>query len=319
MRIKNRTLDSTLPTPTNQFDRWWIYQQERFPIFKHGLLILIFATAALCFSAMVNGRPEWPDLVVLLAGFVSAFFFFLQLRIADEFKDFEEDNRYRPYRAVPRGVVSLKALAGLGIAGGLVQLGLALWLDRSLVVLLLGVWSYMVLMTREFFVRDWLKARPVIYLLSHMLITPLLSFYLMAFDWLVAGDGPAVGLVWLPVVSFFNGLVIELGRKIRAPQTEETGVETYSALWGIRRAVLVWLGALFLAASSAGLAAVQINFLVPVGWISVGVLVTAGGAAGQFLREPTVHTAGRFELIAGLWTLLIYLGLGPLPLLITGR
>ena len=35
----------------------------------------------------------------------------LQLRLADEFKDFEEDSRYRPYRPVPRGLVSLRDLA----------------------------------------------------------------------------------------------------------------------------------------------------------------------------------------------------------------
>jgi 4-hydroxybenzoate polyprenyltransferase len=37
------------------------------------------------------------------------------------------------------------------------------------------------------------------------------------------------GFFW---VSFFNGTVLEIGRKIRAPQDEEAGVETYSFLWG---------------------------------------------------------------------------------------
>ena len=38
---------------------------------------------------------------------VTSFLSFLQLRIADEFKDFDEDSRYRPYRPVPRGLVTL--------------------------------------------------------------------------------------------------------------------------------------------------------------------------------------------------------------------
>ena len=41
--------------------------------------------------------------------------FFLQLRIADEFKDFAEDSRFRPYRPVPRGLVTLTELGWVGV------------------------------------------------------------------------------------------------------------------------------------------------------------------------------------------------------------
>ena len=54
--------------------------------------------------------------------FATAFLFFLQLRIADEFKDFEEDSRYRPYRPVPRGLVRLRELGWLGAAAACLQL-----------------------------------------------------------------------------------------------------------------------------------------------------------------------------------------------------
>ena len=47
-----------------------------------------------------------------------------------------------------------------------------------------------------------------------------------------AGRSSASGLAWFLVASFFNGIVVEMGRKIRAPADEEKGVETYSALWG---------------------------------------------------------------------------------------
>jgi 4-hydroxybenzoate polyprenyltransferase len=66
---------------------------------------------------------------------------------------------------------------------------------------------------------------------------------------------PHAGLAWFLIVSFFNGVVIEVGRKIRAPQDEEVGVETYTALWGRPQAIMAWLGALLLTAISAWLAA----------------------------------------------------------------
>jgi len=87
-------------------NKWWVYQKERFPFIAHGPLILAFSASAVCFSSLL--REGTPSIQSLLAAFSSSFLFFLQLRIADEFKDFEEDSRYRPYRPVPRGLVTLR-------------------------------------------------------------------------------------------------------------------------------------------------------------------------------------------------------------------
>src|SRR5262245_40155502 len=107
---------------TNFFSRFWLYQAERFPILGHGLLIAAFSFSALSFSVLLRGQVTWPRLDTVLVAFASAFLFFFQLRLADEFKDFEEDARYRPYRPVPRGLVTLRELAGLGFLSLLVQL-----------------------------------------------------------------------------------------------------------------------------------------------------------------------------------------------------
>ena len=94
-------------------------------------------------------------------------------------------------------------------------------------------------MTREFFVARWLKAHPIVYMTSHMVIIPLVDLYATACDWRVAGlTGPPAGLSWFLIVSYLNGIVVEIGRKTRAPADEEHGVETYSALWGRQGAVL---------------------------------------------------------------------------------
>jgi 4-hydroxybenzoate polyprenyltransferase len=83
------------------------------------------------------------------------------LRLADEFKDFEEDARFRPYHPVPRGLVSLRELGWLWVLTGLAQAGLAVWLHPGLLGVLLITWTYLALMSREFFCRSWLKARPL--------------------------------------------------------------------------------------------------------------------------------------------------------------
>lgn len=303
-------------TPTNLLTRFWIYQAERFPVVGHGILIAAFSFSAVGFSSLLRDAAGWPGAGSILVAFASAFLFFLQLRIADEFKDFEEDARYRAYRPVPRGLVSLRELGLLGGLTALVQLGLALWLEPALVWLLLLVWGYMALMSREFFVRAWLKARPAAYLWSHMLIVPLIDLYATACDWRVAGDtAPHGGLVWFLIAGFFNGVIIEIGRKVRAPRDEEPGIETYSALWGRRSAILAWLGAMLLAAISAWLSARQIDFALPVLVLLVGLLLAATVIAVRFLQQPVTGRARLIEPMSGLWTLLLYLSVGAIPIL----
>jgi 4-hydroxybenzoate polyprenyltransferase len=296
-------------------NRWWVYQRERFPVLGHGPLIAAFSFSAVCFSALLRGQSDLPPLRACLVAFGTAFLFFLQLRIADEFKDFEEDSRYRPYRAVPRGLVTLRELAGVFVLGALIQFGLALWLEPSLVLLLAITWTYLALMSKEFFVAEWLKKRHILYMVSHMAIMPLVDFYATACDWWPAGEGAPRGLIWFVVVSYFNGMVIEIGRKVRGPQDEEVGVNTYSALWGMRTATLVWLGALVLTACFAATAAYRIDFLVPMAGVLVVLLATAGLVAARFLRDPTTKRSKMIETFSGIWTLLMYLSLGAVPLL----
>lgn len=295
--------------------RWWIYQRERFPILAHGLLIAAFSYSAVCYSALLREASHVPALTVLVS-FASALLFFLQLRIADEHKDHEEDCRYRPYRPVPRGLVSLRELAVVGMLAAAVQLGVALLLEPALVLLLAVVWTYLALMSKEFFVGPWLRRHPTLYMLSHMVIILLIDFYATACDWLPAGPGPPLGLGWFLAVSYFDGVVLEMGRKIRAPEDEEPGVNTYSALWGPRRAVLAWLGALALTAVCAAMAAVRIDFSLPVAIVLVILGTAAALMAWQFLRHPDARRAKRIEALSGIWTVLMYLSLGAVPMLI---
>jgi 4-hydroxybenzoate polyprenyltransferase len=299
--------------------RWIVYQRERFPLAGHAPLVAAFSVSAVSFSHLLRRQEGWPGGKSLIIAFVTALLFFLLLRISDEFKDFDDDSRYRPYRPVPRGLVTLRELAWIGLGAGAIQLALALWLAPGLVWLLLLAWGYLAIMSREFFVPDWLKARPSIYLASHMVIIPLIDLYATGCDWLVAGlSWPPDGLYLFLLVSFFNGIVVEVGRKIRAPEDEERGVETYTAVWGRRRAITVWLLAAMTTAVFAWLAARQIRFERPVLFLLVSLLIACTAIAIRFLRQPTKGAGKIIEVASGVWTLVMYLGLGAVPALVAG-
>ena len=308
-------LVGTAQTEAPSHNRWWIYQRERFPLLAHSPVILAFSLSAISYSALLRGSDRLPGWRPCAVAFLSSLLSFLQLRLADEFKDFEEDSRYRPYRPVPRGLVTLRELGWVWAGCIVMQLALCVWLQPRLLVLLGITWLYLGLMTKEFFARPWLKARPIVYMVSHMGIMPLVDFYATGCDWATMGYlRPPPGLLWFLLVSFLNGMVVEIGRKIRSPQDEETGVETYSFLWGRKKAVLVWLAIMMATASLACVAARGIGFGLPELAILSAVIAIAAGLAHGFLRRQGTGQGKQLEIMAGVWSLVLYLSLGVLPL-----
>ena len=99
------------------FKRLVQYQKERFPIVQHGPLIAAFTFSASTFSRAARGETGMIPLTHLIAGILTSLCFFFLLRVTDEYKDHEDDCRYRPYRPVPRGLIRLRELSG--IAAGL--------------------------------------------------------------------------------------------------------------------------------------------------------------------------------------------------------
>ena len=254
-----------------------IYLNERFPLGKNSFFVLIFTLSGYIFTGLLyNSKIIKPILSkevnrVLLLGdkeidkvpiiwyklfplFIIIFMFFFQLRITDEFKDYEEDLKYRPYRPVQRGIISLKALGKIGIATIIIQIILAHVINSKLIYFMLLVWIYMFLMTKEFFIKNWLTERILIYALSHVVIMIFITLiilkgtgYILESHFLETlylsleryEKNIFIGLIPLFALNYLNGIVLEIGRKTRKANEEEYGVQTYSKLWGRKKAVFI--------------------------------------------------------------------------------
>lgn len=289
--------------------RMWIYQSERFPLILYVPLVAVVGFCALTYAARLGGRT-WPGVGAYLLAFLVYLIFFMQLRIVDEFKDAEEDERWRPYRPVPRGLVSKIELAALFAAGMLIQGGLALaYHDKLLAVLIVG-WVYLGAMSFEFGLRSWLKARPAAYLPSHALILPIADFFGTACEWMPRPESPSPLLLFFLAGSLTNGIVIAIGRGVRSPEREEKGERTYSGTWGRRRAAFLWLA---LAQASALLGGLALLVRGAAAW-GYGALV-AGAllcliAAWMFCVNPTGSASKRIETVSGIWAMVFYLVVG---------
>lgn len=299
--------------------RLWAYQAERFPLVKHGVLIAAFGASATCLSALLRGGA--PSVLAIVVAVLVLFGFFFQLRVADEHKDNEDDTKFRPERPVPRGLVTLAELRVVAIGVGVTQVALTVALDWRLLGPLLLVWAWMAVMTKEFFVPAWLKKRPIIYVVSHMAIMPLIDLYATACDWLPAGvalhENFGLTLGAFLLLSLVNGSVIEIARKSWAPEMEREGVETYSRLWGAQRAGIVVMALLL-----AGLAlSAFINVRSDAGVVVlVGLMLVtmfAAWTAIDYAGAPAARQVKQMETGTAVFVLGNYLLLGVIPLLMS--
>lgn len=299
--------------PAGLLARLAVYQRERFPLLRTATLVLVFSGSSVSVSAHLAGRaaPAWP---AYLGAFAATLILFWHLRVLDEIKDAEDDRRYRPERPIPRGLVSLALVVRLGLATTPLALVAAALVDPRLVLLLAAVWGWMALMTAEFFAPDWLKRRPFAYLISHMAVMPLIDLFVTGFEWVPHGAAaPRVALFLL--LSFANGCVLEIGRKLWAPAHEQPGVDSYSAVLGSRRGAALWLGCLL--AAFALLVALGFATGAPAATAAIGfaALAGAGWAGLGYARAPSPAAEKRVDAAAGLWILVCYVAAASGPFL----
>lgn len=270
-------------------------------------MILVASGAAISWSRTARGSAGLADPTTFATVAVTLLAAFFTLRVADEHKDAATDRVSRPELPVPRGLVTL---AELRIAAApLVALAVAanLWLDpRSLWPLALAA-SWLALMTREFFIPGWLRARPLPYLLSHMVVMPLLLLAATAADWIPAGEGPPPGLGWFLAATYATGLVLEIGRKIRVPASERPGVDTYTSAWGIPRATAAWLAALVASAATIAVTTMRAGAAVAPVAATAASLLVATPALRLLAGDRTARAGKRVETASAVWTLSAYL------------
>lgn len=213
--------------------RWKAYFDERFPLLVYGILIVSFYSSNQFLAhALTNPGEKMQYGLSSLMGSVTLLCLFFHLRVFDDHKDYTDDCRYFPNRVLQQGVVTLhdlKILGGIAIATEFLLS--ALWSTAPLVSVLLA-FCFSLLMFKEFFVKDWLKRHFLIYASTHMLIMPLFAIVIFSFatqryPW------EAPGWFWLySFVGFFVAFNWEISRKIRAPEEEIDGVDSYTKIFG---------------------------------------------------------------------------------------
>ena len=118
-------------------------------------MIGAFSFSAVSYSRICRGAKGFIEMPVFIAGVFTTLSLFLLVRIFDEFKDHEDDIKYRKYLPVPRGLISLKELFYIGAVVVVLQVAVNLYFPKMFLIYLVVI-GYLCLMGKEFFIAEWL-------------------------------------------------------------------------------------------------------------------------------------------------------------------
>lgn len=277
------------------------YLNERFPPLGNVLLILTYYSSNQFLAFALTGGPHahydrWSFL-----GMLMLVCFFFHIRVFDEHKDYEEDCRHYPHRVLQSGRITLRHLK---IAGG-IAIATELILCALRGPQALTAWAiafgFSLLMLKEFFAPEALKRHFLLYATSHMLIMPLLALLVYAFATL---RWPWTAPPWFWVYAFVGFFVTfnwEVSRKIRAPEQEIDGVDSYTKIFGTYGAAYV---VLLIRAIDTALVAAAGHHLGFAWWFYAALValyaVCLTGFA-QYRSRPTPKHAKMMEVYAGMY------------------
>ena len=276
--------------------KWYTYQKERFPVATYGIYIFSIVFGTFCFAIDKTYNPNW---IMFLPMFAVAFLQFLMVRIVDEFKDYEEDAKYRPYRPVPRGLVTLKELGILGGICAAVQVGITAILNLKGLIFLGLVWLFFGVMSKSFFIKKLVDKHILLEVTLDELLMPILVLYLSTFVTSIS-----VKLIPFLILSYLGSWIVEIARKVRCKEDEEEGVKTYTAVFGIPAAtmIVVILEALIMIMQSIILGT---KYIIPV--IALYVLINIPNIL--FIIKQNKKLAKTVGLLANIYLIIAYISM----------
>ena len=223
----------------NIISRFNLYQKERFP-----LAVLIFTTASVVLSsaavAIPKGNGVFDNLDILIVSFITLILFMFHIRVLDEYKDYRFDSEYHGDRPVQKGIISLKELLILNIAGLFVQVLINLFISPTAFLFWLVAFGYTIIAGNEFFMGKWIKKKFFLYNFLNLLQLLFLQFYL--YEMIEPSFSFKNELLTIHFVFvLFNVGVLEFGRKLKTKDEETKGRDTYSSRLGIKRASSIFI------------------------------------------------------------------------------
>lgn len=285
------------------------WMDERFPFANALLFFILYLTSAVVARSTLEGEVS-----LSLIDFISCLVtwgLFLVIRIFDEHKDYELDVKNHPQRILQSGLITLKNLKILGVVSVAIQIFWSFLLDGfefgAVTISWLIMFVYLCLMGAEFFCGEWLEKRLTLYAFSHMMIMPLIVYWLA--NLAVPGVELSPSLIIMMVLAFVSGFCFEITRKTRGPEEERDTVDSYSRIFGTKGSAYVVIS-LIMGMLVTQIALIHYLAATPVWAYGIALIAMFGLSVSQvikFIKEPTLKGREKNEAAVAINMLAGYL------------
>jgi len=222
---------------SNIIHRFNAYQKERFPF-----VVLIFTTLSVVLSSAAvvkKGSSIFELWLPIVIGTITCLLFMFSVRVFDEFKDRKFDNKFHAKRPVQRGVITLNELNYINYLFIMVQALINVFFSLSAFFYWILAMIYSLIARVEFFMRDYIKKKFILYNILNMFQIFFLQIYLyILIEPRLSFKNPLLYIHFVFVLS--SAAILEVGRKLKAKGEKSKGNDTYSGRYGINRASWIY-------------------------------------------------------------------------------
>lgn len=212
----------------SKINNWITFTKERFPLFDHTLMIILFVGGHLVLVDSIESTIElWKSLVI----FFAIFFFFFKMRLYDEIKDYELDCEINPTRPLPRGLLNLVDMRNGIITCIVIEIALFITLGINPIVCMVFSVYYSLLMYKEFFIPTLIRPHLTTYALLHTVVTIPMGIAIVSGATNKLPSSMDAGYYYFVLSSWFVFNIFEFGRKTFTTSEERNAVESYSKIF----------------------------------------------------------------------------------------
>lgn len=291
-------------------NKWIIFIKERFDPLSHSLMILVFVIVHILIAKKLF-LIDISSLKILFL-LISVTLFYFKLRLYDEVKDYELDLVINPKRPLQRGLINHQDMyKGMLICIFLELLFFSIQGINAILSLVIAI-SYSLLMYKEFFIKDKIRPHLTTYAISHTIVTSLLTLAIFSF----LNQQPFLSnvlnsnLLYFSIINWMLFNIFEFGRKTFALSEERLNIDTYSSLFGKKRAVMLVFSQAIIAFFLINKIQVFHTKLIFYANIALILLLLASGFAYVFSNK--IVSAKRYRVMSSIYIIIFYL------ILITG-
>jgi 4-hydroxybenzoate polyprenyltransferase len=225
--------------------------------------------------------------------------FLAQIRLMDEYKDFEKDKIAHPDRPLPRGLFTHQEFGSWIFR---FNVAMVIWsvvigfLLNPVSGILFGIGTiYLYLMFKEFYLGEWLVKRPMLYAITHQLIIfPMGAFVYSCYHAQVLTNPSAFWFCLLLIGTFFG---FEVGRKL--DPSAHPILKTYLVQYGKNKTVFLLLGLLAIATHAAS----HVGADLILGPLYVLVILTSSLVWWAPHRFKSIEGMVALYLLSALWAI----------------